>query len=492
MNIRLCAVPFLIFFSSEAVLAQNSKALQQLTTNQLSAVREKSIRLPAPQADRRSLIVTNQTIQNDIGELLGYRQVITVGGTETSRHTTNGRPGITQQNIYEETSSYSNSGVCAATAHVKVVGAEITYGANGPVVPTRLDYEQVTSSIITPLFDEQDIDVCHTEDPDEECSQQEISLTPGEEIRFIGKSAYPTFDAPFLNYEVASDDLVYAAILVNGDNYFTIAAQKGIQDPFGSQQSLQQILGSEVINPSTGQVTLEENVAIILYELGTASLNSPAFDFNDLVVKITTSCENGSEILIRDSIGSTSATTNGNFPIVSTRDGVSFYHIPIKIAAQETLSLKTFKGIAGQLSSNLNFNNFDYILKVWDSQSALSQNPNIGNILNITVDQPTAGPAPYGILGSQFFGERPSYEIQFDLTSLNIVIPAGATYYFAVEFKSLSGAPTSGVLGWVESTEAGESDIAYWHGGPPMAVIDISTSLHSGRLGFALTGETVP
>ena len=175
--------------------------------------------------------------------------------------------------------------ICPNEAEVKVLANEISYGAGGPQVPTRLSYE--LNGVVTQMFGGQNVTPG---------GQQIIALQAGQELKFWGHSAYPDFDAPYpwVNYLVPSDDAVNAAILINGDNFFTMSLAKGMQSPFGMQQSIQTILANNnlagAIDWNTGLVTLDTNEVIILFELGASSPASPAFDFNDLVLHVRTPC----------------------------------------------------------------------------------------------------------------------------------------------------------------------------------------------------------
>jgi hypothetical protein len=174
---------------------------------------------------------------------------------------------------------------CPSEAEVKVLANEIAYGAGGPQVPTRLSYE--LNGVTTLMFGGANV---------VPGNQQTIALQAGEELRFWGHSAYPNFDDPYpwVNYLVPSDDAVNAAILINGDNFLSMALAKGMQSPFGMQQSIETILANNnlagAIDWQTGLVTLEENEMIVLFELGASSPSSAAFDFNDLVIFVRTPC----------------------------------------------------------------------------------------------------------------------------------------------------------------------------------------------------------
>ncbi len=68
-------------------------------------------------------------------------------------------------------------------------------------------------------------------------------------------------------------------VLRNGDNAPNITG-------FMNQDNVVDYI-RDFINPDTNKVTLDENQAIFLYELGTTNLNSDAADFQDLVVLVT-------------------------------------------------------------------------------------------------------------------------------------------------------------------------------------------------------------
>ncbi|MDO8340317.1 MAG: myxococcus cysteine-rich repeat containing protein, partial [Candidatus Burarchaeum sp.] len=74
---------------------------------------------------------------------------------------------------------------------------------------------------------------------------------------------------------------IQVEVLRNGDTLPTYA-------PYLSQASFGTILGPYLVN---GTVVLAPNQAIVIWELGGTDVNSPAFDFQDLVLLVTLDCD---------------------------------------------------------------------------------------------------------------------------------------------------------------------------------------------------------
>lgn len=77
----------------------------------------------------------------------------------------------------------------------------------------------------------------------------------------------------------SADALPYVKVLRDGDGVPAIPG-------FLNQNSIEDYL-QPYVNSNTGKISLEENQAIYLFELGTTDLNSPAADFQDLVALVS-------------------------------------------------------------------------------------------------------------------------------------------------------------------------------------------------------------
>lgn len=318
------------------------------------------------------------------------------------------------------------------------------------------------------------------------------TLTAGAELILSARLAFPGFDAPVLTREVLTDSETSALILVNGDNYNTLAAAKGVQPPYGSQLSIPAIL-SQYINSQTGLVTLPSNQILVLYELGTANPASPAFDFNDLILKITSSCAVGQEIVLRDSIGSDNSSTNGNLAWSNYRmtQHAAFYMTPITVIPQQSMVLRRYRVIVTRQGYNqIDWASQYFQLRVWTSMQALLSNPTFGNVANVAL--PSASPAPpiFGQTGMSSLGIRNTHELSFDLLTFNLQLAAGQSYVIGFEAKTING--TYGLLGTMESTEPGICDTQVGTTGTPpptsWPTTDLGIHRHSGRYAIELRG----
>ena len=291
---------------------------------------------------------------------------------------------------------------------------------------------------------------------------------------------------------VVSNDHLRALVLIDGQDVVAKAVQKGVVDAAARG------IGGGLIDSyihGSGVVTLARpgREMLVLFELDGVDPADPAFAYDDLALRVDLGCGNldSSEprtVVLRDSIGGDSSTTDGNFTFTATRSGGVWTHIPIKISATESVNVSSIRGVLAAVSENFAFHEFDYNIRVWDSLTALNASPSLGNVLNVTLDEPTAGPTEFGTAQSSFGSVlvQVSFVAIFDISEHDIMIPAGQTYYIAVEFRSISGTGQSGILGWVESTEAGETDWYYWSDGAPGTINSVPISTRSGRIGFEI------
>ncbi len=75
------------------------------------------------------------------------------------------------------------------------------------------------------------------------------------------------------------------------------------------------------------------------------------------------------EVVLRDSIGVNNTSTNGNWPFGSFRTTPStWYMSPATVQVNENVVLKEFRAVGAQGSSMLDFNQFDYWLRIWSSE----------------------------------------------------------------------------------------------------------------------------
>jgi len=511
ISIFLCSFSALVL-SAEVVLA----GPQPVALAEAKEIFATPIEATASKAKTRSgtsLIVRN----TDLGEA-GYKQELIVAPPSTRRATTvplllpphvikKVVAPVTATNDKERYQGEIDQGEtdqdpqfleCNSRALVEILANEITYGAGGPQVPTRLDYS-IDGGSAVPMYGGGNVALHMTE---------EIALSSNQVLSFIGRSAYPDFNTqyPWINYNVPSDDAVNAAILINGSNFFTIAAAKGVQMvPFGMQQSLQQILGN-MIDWNTGLVILPANKVIVLFELGATSPSSPAFDFNDLIVSITTDCNNAGEVVLRDSIGPDNTLTNGQRVISNVVTSISGYHyVTFSLTPAEPVTLTELTAVIGSPfghSPAIVWNAFDYFVKIWSSPQARVSLPTIGDVMNCAFPFPSnfssnnyVPPVFGGAFASMPFNwATGSYLATFNLLDdPNVSCPvvnlqAGVEYAFAIQPIRPSFVNTS--MGVVTSREVGTTD---WHysnnsSGYPITAASTPSLPLTGRVGFRLVG----
>lgn len=300
--------------------------------------------------------------------------------------------------------------------------------------------------------------------------------------------------ASWNSVEVGSDDSLRALILLDGQSITTKALQKGLTD--AAARDIGGTLTDAYVNGS-GLVTLPRpgREMLVLFELDAADTTDPAFAYDDLAIRIDLGCGDVDatarrQIVLRGSIGPDSSTTDGNFPFMATRvPGGFFASVPIVVSPTEDTTLIDFRGISGQLTETLEFQNFDISILIWDSPDAILSSPSHGNVFNATIPYPTTGPVPFGSMADFGFGLRPTYEVTVDLRPFALTVPAGSVYYVSVDWRSVTGIGLSGAMGWVETTEPGSPDIQYSISAPPRDLSTLPTSSHHGRCGVELIGE---
>ena len=194
-------------------------------------------------------------------------------------------------------------GVAATTVggQIQVLGMELRYGPTGPVVPIRLDSKLQSDPDFVPRFGGADLKVYNAENPPN-CSENTPSTCDGIETVALGGStgllvfrARAAFDPDNADHdnnpwtgadfhrEVPSDS-ANSLVLIDGDNINDLITQRGIQAPYGGQVPIKDILAIYI--DSAGNVYLDPNRILILFELGTTNTSSAAYDFQDLVIAL--------------------------------------------------------------------------------------------------------------------------------------------------------------------------------------------------------------
>ena len=345
----------------------------------------------------------------------------------------------------------ANVATCAGTMDLEVLAIEQTYGANGIPVPARLN-AQFDQNSQTPL--KAGLDLAAGD-------HETMSIPSGAgEMTLWGMMAFPSFNDPVIHKEIPNSHPTNSMILVNGDNYVQLAALKGVQDPYGSQQSVAQILGPEIMDEN-GNITLPPNQVIELFELGTDDVNSPAYDMQDLVVRLTSNCNVPQEVVLRDSIGTSSASTDGNYSFSSWQSTTSGSNVKVtmEFTAPQDMTLTSVRTIVAKTTQLLDFNGIDYAIRIWSNASVALANPTVGDVANIIFDSPSAGPSEWGVTTNMpLIGVVPSYELTFDISSQNIFVPSGESRLIGIHFITDGCSSGAGCLGVLESSEQGTSE----------------------------------
>ncbi len=342
---------------------------------------------------------------------------------------------------------------CTGTAEVTVLANEITFGAGGPQVPTRVKYQIGENPPVT-LFNGENASQ-HIAIP------EQITLQPGEEIYLWGHSAYPDFNDPYqLDIEKSSADPQMAAILSNGEMLVEMMSLKGAATiPFGMQQSLEAILGGAGMM-NNGMIQLDEDEMIILFELGATNSSSPAFDFNDLVLHVRTQCPNNTEVVLRDSIGPDNAMTHRGFVFPTSSAGSGFQFTPISLNVSAAIQLRRLDlVIAREGDDPVNWSTFDYEVRIWSSTAQMLSNPRTGDVLDCWLQHPSnvgsnASALPvFGEAVNSAIGTVASHLAEFDLSACpNVILQPGPNYQIAVQPHKVSGNGSDGILGIVDSS----------------------------------------
>jgi len=197
--------------------------------------------------------------------------------------------------------------------------------------------------------------------------------------------------------------------------------------------------------------------------------------------------DNPNEVVLRDSIGPDSSSTDVGGFINASDDGSG----PNQIVISEDLTQDMLFSYLRVIMVNdspfpLNWEFYPHFnIRVWDSWTAAFANPNYGNIVTLTPSEPTVGPTPFGTVQTQF-GLRTSYELIFDITPYNVFLPAGSTLVVGYS----TGDASSGTVAVVESDEAGAMiDRGYFT--PNWIFTSDGNNINlDGRMGFELRGIT--
>jgi len=316
---------------------------------------------------------------------------------------------------------------CAGELKVTVLAKEINYGMNGPEVDVRVDYA-VNGVVQGELFNGQNVVVG---------AMDSVPLgDPGDEISFIGKSAYPSFENPSLvNYVISSTDANNSLILLDEDNLAQQVDSKGANGPFGDQLKI-----NEILEPlgyySEEHIVLPETDHLILFELGTEYQGSAAFDLQDLVLHVEHDCGVGqghiyTELNYIDPFGNNcpaqpgepATCTNGIGGVTSQKSpSGNGYSSPATAWTQSNtgnleslrvivMGYESFPHKTGPYTEFADFDQFDYQLEIWNGFSSYQQSPGQGDFIVSDIWPPSS----HVKKGKNLWGD-PTFEWIFDFS----------------------------------------------------------------------------
>ncbi len=151
---------------------------------------------------------------------------------------------------------------CIAT--IKVLGKAITYGAGGPACAVQVG-ANIARAGWQWLFSGNQV---------YGGEQYQRQITAGTTIAVKGRASYGSWAR---EYESTRDHR-QVLVLLRGDTPPQFA-------PFDNQPEIRTFCQS-VIDGATGRINIESHQALLLFELGTTNMQSPAADFQDLVLLV--------------------------------------------------------------------------------------------------------------------------------------------------------------------------------------------------------------
>jgi len=149
-------------------------------------------------------------------------------------------------------------------AQIQVLGKAITYGAGGPDCDVQAGAKLGTDDWQW-LFDGV---------PVQGGEVFECELAAGTTVAVKGRASYGSWSRTYNSFDHHQQVLV----LLNGDTPPAF-------DPFDGQPEITEFCEG-IVDPATGTITIESHQALILFELGTTNMSSPAADFQDLVLLV--------------------------------------------------------------------------------------------------------------------------------------------------------------------------------------------------------------
>jgi len=377
--------------------SQTLRAPRRASSHKAKVSRHRPVRIPKADPPRRfSLLVSPRPA---IGG--GVQQVIRVMGDPPAQATDTSTPP-------------ASTVVCPQVGTVEVLATQMSFDRQdglGPIPsPMRVDL-QINTGAPTPLFAGADVAVGMME------SAIPFGAT-GDTITFTGKAAFPSFADPSLHsMQIANDNAVNAIILTNtapSNNYFTLAAAKGVKPAFDGQMAVTDILAA-FVDPVTGNVTLADNEMLILYELGTTNTQSTAFDFQDLILKITTDCQVVQEVALRCvtrhngcTSGLPDAVPDGSSLLSSFINSLvfNFASTAVRLDITQTTEITRFAMVGDHLSdlpAPANDGIFNTQLIVHSSEQAFANNALSGDVFNSGIALTSVQPSGLSFEGNRFY-----------------------------------------------------------------------------------------
>lgn len=380
------------------------------------------------------------------------------------------------------------SPLCKPTDHdgdgdTDLADVAVMMQSGGPDVPTRLDYA-VDAGPWTPLFGDQNLVPGGPEDTFDWAGGTS-SLT------FRARAAFPNFGGGWFTSEVPSDDPDRVIVLTDGMNLALTLQQKLAQPAFAGQPTVEALLLPWLVN---GVVTLPADEFLVLFELNTTYSASPAFDFQDLVLKVKGKCTVGSEVVLRDSIGPDNNMTNGNFGFSSVKGPTqSGNMIVIPVSANIPVLLKSIRAISHQTNVEPGTRcwfpyDMDYKVSVYSSLS-VAPGPNFdGDLGTLLIEEPAQPLEEFGNTGliPPDFHSYTTYDGTYDFSSLLVTMLPGEERWIGLQFRPAANHDCA----IIESNESGPSDVSVASTGAITVLEQLGQSNHSGRAAVEIRALT--
>ena len=198
--------------------------------------------------------------------------------------------------------------------------------------------------------------------------------------------------------------------------------------------------------------------------------------------------DNADPAVIRDSIGNSSATTDGNgfYGLISTNS--LYTSTASELTGQTGQSLQEIELVVVNTAppgTSIDWNQLDYRIQVWEDLNTAFANPTAGTIGTYVIGDLIEPAQAWGTT-SVVFGPRTTYRIRLDLSGLGVQFPASGT--LAIGLATINTGST-GTLAVVESQEAGPNTDWQYLSGNWSSTTNMASTQHDGRYGIKVIAQ---